>query len=143
MISPTDPFGPAGCARWRRAGPTGRWKASWTRLLTPRGLIRWRFGFACWMALGATPDRRQTPSAARGGRPRGWRGAAAKVGWGGPMPKGAGLGVATSFGQEREMPTWVACIARVRVDRTSGRVTVETLTLVVDAGTIVHPDGAQ
>ncbi|MDT5347151.1 MAG: isoquinoline 1-oxidoreductase subunit beta [Mycobacterium sp.] len=68
---------------------------------------------------------------------------AEKAGWGGPMPKGAGLGVATSFGQEREMPTWVACIARVRVDRTSGRVTVETLTLVVDAGTIVHPDGAQ
>ena len=41
------------------------------------------------------------------------------------------------------MPTWVGCVARVRVDRMSGRVFVEKLTLVVDAGTIVHPDSAQ
>jgi CO/xanthine dehydrogenase Mo-binding subunit len=41
------------------------------------------------------------------------------------------------------MPTWVACVARVRVDRTSGRVTVEKLTLVIDAGTIIHPDSAE
>lgn len=40
------------------------------------------------------------------------------------------------------MPTWGACAARVRVDRNSGRVSVEKLTLVVDAGTIIHPDGA-
>ena len=40
------------------------------------------------------------------------------------------------------MPTWVACVARVRVDRVSGRVFVEKLTLVADAGTVVHPDGA-
>ena len=40
------------------------------------------------------------------------------------------------------MPTWVACVARVRVDRSSGKVSVEKLTLVVDAGTIVHPDSA-
>jgi CO/xanthine dehydrogenase Mo-binding subunit len=31
----------------------------------------------------------------------------------------------------------------VRVDRVSGGVIVEKLTLVVDAGTIVHPDGAK
>jgi CO/xanthine dehydrogenase Mo-binding subunit len=68
---------------------------------------------------------------------------AEKAGWGGATPKDVGLGVATSFGQERDMPTWVACIARVRVDRASGRVAVEKLTLVVDAGTIVHPDSAQ
>jgi CO/xanthine dehydrogenase Mo-binding subunit len=30
----------------------------------------------------------------------------------------------------------------VRVDRRSGAVTVEKLTLVIDAGTLVHPDGA-
>ena len=41
------------------------------------------------------------------------------------------------------MPTWVACVARVGVDRTSGHVTVEKLTLVIDAGTIIHPDGAE
>ena len=67
---------------------------------------------------------------------------AEKAGWGRATPNDVGLGVATTFGQEREMPTWVACVARVRVDRTSGRVTVQKLTLVIDAGTIIHPDSA-
>jgi isoquinoline 1-oxidoreductase subunit beta len=38
---------------------------------------------------------------------------AQKVEWGGNTPKDVGLGVATTFGQERDMPT---CVARVRVD---------------------------
>lgn len=41
------------------------------------------------------------------------------------------------------MPTWTACVARVHVDRETGRPTVEKLTLVTDAGTVVHPDGAR
>lgn len=41
------------------------------------------------------------------------------------------------------MPTWVACAAQVHVDRATGAVTVQKLTLVVDAGTIVDPDGAR
>lgn len=41
------------------------------------------------------------------------------------------------------MPTWVACAARVRVDRASGRIIVEKLTMVIDAGTIIHPDSAE
>jgi CO/xanthine dehydrogenase Mo-binding subunit len=68
--------------------------------------------------------------------------AAQKVGWGTAVPKDAGLGIATTFGQERGMPTWTACVARVRVNRSNGVVTVEKLTLVLDAGTIVDPDGA-
>ena len=68
--------------------------------------------------------------------------AAQKAGWGSALPKNVGLGVATSFGQERDMPTWVACVARLRVDRASGGVMVEKLTVVVDAGTIVHPNSA-
>ena len=68
---------------------------------------------------------------------------AEKSGWGSALPKDIGLGVATTFGQERDMPTWVACVARVGVDRASGGVRVEKLSLVVDAGTIVSPDGAQ
>jgi isoquinoline 1-oxidoreductase subunit beta len=68
--------------------------------------------------------------------------AADKAGWGARMPAGTGLGVATTFGQARSMPTWVACVARVRVDRSNGAVAVEKLTIVVDAGTLVHPDGA-
>lgn len=68
--------------------------------------------------------------------------AAQKAGWGAAVPKDAGLGVATTFGQERDMPTWTACVARVRVDRSNGWVIVEKLTIVVDAGTVVDPDGA-
>jgi isoquinoline 1-oxidoreductase subunit beta len=68
--------------------------------------------------------------------------AAQKAGWGTTMPKDTGLGVASTFGQVRTMPTWTACAARVRVDRGSGAVTVEKLTIVVDAGTLVDPDGA-
>jgi CO/xanthine dehydrogenase Mo-binding subunit len=67
---------------------------------------------------------------------------AEKAGWGAPMPADTALGVATTFGQARSMPTWVGCVARVRVDRRSGAVAVEKLTIVVDAGTLVHPDGA-
>ena len=68
--------------------------------------------------------------------------AAEKGGWGTPMPADTGLGIATTFGQERPMPTWTACVARVRVDRKSGKVKIEKLTIVVDAGTVVDPDGA-
>ena len=68
---------------------------------------------------------------------------AQKAGWGKPMPKDVGLGIATTFGQERDMPTWLACAARVRVDRSNGHVAVEKLTMVIDAGTIIHPDSAE
>src|SRR5215470_8865954 len=68
--------------------------------------------------------------------------AAEKAGWGAPMPKDTGLGIATTFGQARSMPTWVACVARVRVERRTGVIAVEKLTIVVDAGTLIHPDGA-
>ncbi|WP_312913847.1 xanthine dehydrogenase family protein molybdopterin-binding subunit [Stutzerimonas nitrititolerans] len=68
--------------------------------------------------------------------------AAEKTNWGGTLPADSGLGIATTFGQERGMPTWLACVARVKVDRASGVVKLEKLTIVVDAGTIVHPDGA-
>jgi CO/xanthine dehydrogenase Mo-binding subunit len=67
---------------------------------------------------------------------------AEKAGWRSPMTNDTGLGVATTFGQERDMPTWLACVARVRVDRASGRVTAEKLTLVIDAGTLIQPDSA-
>jgi CO/xanthine dehydrogenase Mo-binding subunit len=68
---------------------------------------------------------------------------AKKVEWGKPTPKDVGLGIATTFGQERGMPTWTACAARVRVNRINGHVTVEKLSLVIDAGTIIHPNSAE
>lgn len=63
--------------------------------------------------------------------------------WEQSMPADTGLGVATSYGQERNMPTWTACVAQVHVSRETGKVTLQKLTLVTDAGTIVHPDGAR
>ena len=62
--------------------------------------------------------------------------------WGTGLPKDTGQGIATTFGQERDMPTWVACVARVKVDRDTGLVRLQKLFLCVDAGTLVHPDGA-
>ena len=107
-----------------------------------RAPIPSRSASACWTARVAMPGS----SAQFGGRSEAPGGSAQRVaqkaGWGAPMPKDTGLGVATTFGQERNMPTWIACVARVRVDRGSGAVTVEKLTIVVDAGTVVHPDGA-
>jgi len=69
--------------------------------------------------------------------------AAEKAGWGTKLPADTALGIATSFGQERTMPTWVACVARVHVDRATGAVIVQKLTVVTDAGTIVDPDSAR
>lgn len=63
-------------------------------------------------------------------------------GWGREMPDDHGLGIATTFGQEREMPTWTACLADVQVDRTTGVVRVAKLTIVSDAGTIVDPNSS-
>jgi CO/xanthine dehydrogenase Mo-binding subunit len=67
---------------------------------------------------------------------------AKKAGWGTPLPAGSARGIATSFGQERGMPTWVACVAEVTVDPSTGTVSVQKLTIVTDAGTIIDPDSA-
>ncbi|CAM2159126.1 Membrane-bound aldehyde dehydrogenase [pyrroloquinoline-quinone] (plasmid) [Pararobbsia alpina] len=67
---------------------------------------------------------------------------AQRAGWGRELPPDTGLGIASSFGQEREMPTWCACIAQVKVDRVTGSITVQKLWVEIDAGTIVDPDGA-
>ncbi|MBS1093084.1 xanthine dehydrogenase family protein molybdopterin-binding subunit [Gluconobacter wancherniae] len=68
---------------------------------------------------------------------------AEKIGWGKTqLPADTALGIATSFGQERGMPTWTAGAAQVHVDRKTGIVTCQKLWLVIDAGTIVDPGGA-
>ena len=100
------------------------------------------FRLGCWMGKAATPARPPIPSAAQSARRAVFSAWPQKARWGAAMPKDTGLGIATTFGQERDMPTWIACVARVRVDRGSGAVVVEKLTLVVDAGTVVNPDGA-
>lgn len=62
--------------------------------------------------------------------------------WGREMPANEGLGVAVGHGQERGMPTWVACVAHVAVDPSSGDVTLKKLWQTIDVGTVVNPDGA-
>ncbi len=62
--------------------------------------------------------------------------------WGREMPANEGLGVAVGHGQERGMPTWIACVAHVAVDPSSGDVTLKKLWQTIDVGTVVNPDGA-
>jgi isoquinoline 1-oxidoreductase len=54
-----------------------------------------------------------------------------------------GLGVACVSSQERSSPTWTACVAHVAVDRASGAVKVKKLTIAMDVGTAVNPDGVR
>ncbi|MFT5887934.1 MAG: isoquinoline 1-oxidoreductase beta subunit [Zhongshania sp.] len=70
------------------------------------------------------------------------REAKARSNWGRSLPKNEGMGIAIAAGQERNMPTWSACVAHVKVNPDSGEVTVLKLTGVMDCGTVVHPDGA-
>ena len=63
--------------------------------------------------------------------------------WKDPLPVSEARGVAICHGQERTMPTWTGCVAHVAVDATSGEVTVKRLSLAIDCGTVVNPDGAQ
>ena len=65
------------------------------------------------------------------------------IGWGTPQPENSGLGIASTFGQEREMPTWVACGVQVKVDKENGLVDVQKLVIAIDAGIIVDPNGAE
>jgi len=54
-----------------------------------------------------------------------------------------GMGVACVSSQERSTPTWTACVAHVMVDPTNGEVTLKKLTLAMDVGTAVNPDGVR
>lgn len=65
-----------------------------------------------------------------------------RAGWGRELPAGEGMGVAVSFGQERDKPTWTACIAHVAIDPESKAITVKKIWQTLDCGTVVHPDGA-
>jgi len=63
-------------------------------------------------------------------------------GWGSDLPDGEGLGVAVCGGQQRDMATWVACVAHVAVDEATKSVKVKKIWQTIDCGTVVHPDGA-
>ena len=65
-----------------------------------------------------------------------------RSGWGRELPENEGMGVAVTYGQQRSMPTWIACVAHVAVDPGSGKVTARKIWQTIDCGTVVHPDGA-
>jgi CO/xanthine dehydrogenase Mo-binding subunit len=65
---------------------------------------------------------------------------AERSGWGKKLPAGEGMGVAISYGQERNNPTWTACVVHVAVD--GQKVKVKKIWQTIDCGTVVHPDGA-
>ncbi|MBT8107960.1 MAG: molybdopterin-dependent oxidoreductase, partial [Gammaproteobacteria bacterium] len=65
-----------------------------------------------------------------------------RSGWGKVLPENEGMGFAACYGQERNMPTWVGCVAHVAVDPESNKVSVKKIWQTIDCGTVVHPDGA-
>jgi isoquinoline 1-oxidoreductase subunit beta len=54
-----------------------------------------------------------------------------------------GMGIACVSSQERSSPTWTACVAHVKVDPKTGEVTLKKVTVAMDVGTIVNPDGVR
>jgi isoquinoline 1-oxidoreductase beta subunit len=54
---------------------------------------------------------------------------------------GYGIGLAAVSSQERGSPTWTCGVAEVRVNRDTGEIKVEKMTVVIDVGTAVNPDG--
>ena len=70
------------------------------------------------------------------------RDVAKRSNWGRQLPAGQGMGVAVSGGQERDKPTWTACVVHVTVDEDSSDVKVNKIWQTLDCGTVIHPDGA-
>ncbi len=167
---PYDPFAISGANHWYSTGAqrvraisndlaNRSFRPGWLRSVGP-GWTNWAvesfmdeaahaagvdpLAFRLALLDGAGRNAGGPPSAVGGARRQAAALAAVakKAGWGAKLPANTGLGIATTFGQERDMPTWTACVAKVHVDRRTGAVKVQKLTLVTDAGTIVHPDGA-
>ncbi len=58
------------------------------------------------------------------------------------LPKGHGMGLAAVSSQERTSPTWTAAVAEVSVDA-SGKVKLHKMTVAIDCGTMINPDGVR
>lgn len=54
-----------------------------------------------------------------------------------------GIGVACVSSQDRATPTWTACVAHVAVNPTTGDVALKKLSIAMDVGTVVNPDGVR
>jgi len=53
------------------------------------------------------------------------------------------MGMAAVSSQERGSPTWTACVAEVEVNPQSGDVVVKKVTISMDVGTAVNPEGVK
>ena len=70
--------------------------------------------------------------------------AAGRAGYGvKPLGKNVGMGMAAVSSQERGSPTWTACVAEVEVNPKSGDVIVKKVTIAMDVGTAVNPEGVK
>ncbi len=66
--------------------------------------------------------------------------AAGKAGYGSKrLPPNTGMGLAVSSAEERQSPTWVAGVAEVTVDPTTGRYRINRLTIAMDMGIAINP----
>ena len=66
--------------------------------------------------------------------------AAEKSGYGSSsLPPNTGLGIAVTAAEERQSPTWVAGIAEVSVDPSSGKYSINKITIAMDCGIAVNP----
>ena len=70
--------------------------------------------------------------------------AAGKAGYGvKPLGENIGMGLACVTSQERGSPTWTACVAEVHVDPKTAEVSILNMTIAMDVGTAVNPDGVR
>jgi len=60
-----------------------------------------------------------------------------------PCPRTAVSAIACVSSQERATATWTACAAQVEVNPANGEFKVNRLTLAMDLGTVVNPDGVR
>lgn len=58
-------------------------------------------------------------------------------------PRNEAVGIACVSAQERTTATWLACAAHVTVDAETGEFEIKKLTLGIDVGTIINPDGVR
>ena len=56
------------------------------------------------------------------------------------MPANTGLGLAVSSAEERQSPTWVAGVAEVTVDPSTGKYKVNKVWIAMDMGIAINPE---
>jgi isoquinoline 1-oxidoreductase beta subunit len=168
---PYDPFSISGADHWYSVGPqkvraisnelaNSSFRPGWLRSVGP-GWTNWAvesFMDEAALHAGVDPLKFRLDKLIAEGRNAGkepisiggaarqaavLRKAAEMIGWGQTQAPDTGLGIASTFGQERDMPTWVAVAVQVHVNKSNGLVKVQKIHCAIDAGVIVDPNGAE